>query len=238
MEVKPRQLGLFQAAIPDYEMVTNRMNNAFVQRRIPNTVFYDPRIITSNPEVFSHEFEHQLDAKATNAILADFKKGNKNYTEKDIRKIKSFALPVFNFLKILEQEGYNENDRLSTYFKLQDSLASDKVSKRLNEILPERKGSSFGRIGVSKQPLHEYFADLSGLETEYGVDLTQDPVIRKEVFNDDPKIIQAYKAVTGLRQTRLDAKDIAPYTYVPPPKTFRERIVDLFTNPLMQDTTR
>ena len=36
-------------------------------------------------------------------------------------------------------------------------------------------------------------------------------VIKQNVFGGDDDLIAEYKAVTGLRQDRLDAKDLAPY---------------------------
>lgn len=64
--------------------------------------------------------------------------------------------------------------------------------------------------------LHEIFATLSGIETHLGVDLTKDPELRKTMFKDR-NVREAYNAVTGLRQTRLDAKDLKPYTRLEEP---------------------
>ena len=70
-----------------------------------------------------------------------------------------------------------------------------------------------GRIGnKDENRWFELIADMSGIETYTGKDLTQDPYIRENVFNDDDTLIEAYKYVTGLRQDRLDAKDISPYS--------------------------
>lgn len=238
MENKPKQLGLFQAAIPDYELApTRNLNNAFVNSRRPNVVVYDPEVTKTNPYVFSHEFEHQLAAKELNAIAEDYKKGGRTYDKTDVQLMSLVNPTAYNFYKILSDQGADQN----AVKQMEKGFESVIVKRRLKEILPMDTKTDIARIGQKNQPFFEYLADLSGLETEYGVDLTQDPVIRKEIFGDDPVKIQAYKAVTGLRQTRLDAKDIAPYTYVPPeapPKTFRERIMDLFTNPLMEDTTK
>jgi hypothetical protein len=237
--MQPKQLGLFQAAIPDYELApTRNLNNAFVSRQRPNVVVYDPEVTKEAPYVFSHEFEHQLAAKGLNAIAEDYRKGGKTYNQLDINLMSAVNPTAYNFYKILSDQGADNN----AVKQMEKGLESVIVKRRLKEILPMDTKSDIARIGRKNQPFFEYLADLSGLETEYGVDLTQDPVIRKEVFGDDPVKIQAYKAVTGLRQTRLDAKDIAPYTYVPPeppkPKSITERFMDLFSNPLMEDTTK
>ena len=61
--------------------------------------------------------------------------------------------------------------------------------------------------------LYEILAALSAAETANKADLTTDPVLRETVFKD-PAVRQAYNAVTGLRQTRLDPRDIEPYTQI------------------------
>lgn len=66
-----------------------------------------------------------------------------------------------------------------------------------------------GRVGM-----YELLATLAGTEAAQNVDLTKDPELRKTVFKDKD-VREAYNAVTGLRQTRLDPRDIPPYTRVP-----------------------
>ena len=64
--------------------------------------------------------------------------------------------------------------------------------------------------------LYEIFATLAGAESALNVDLTKDPELRKTMFKDQ-NVREAYNAVTGLRQTRLDSKDLPPYTPIPEP---------------------
>ena len=66
--------------------------------------------------------------------------------------------------------------------------------------------------------LYEQFATLAAIEATTGVDLTKDPVLRKSLFKDR-ETREIYNAMTGLRQTRLDSKDLAPYTRVEEPAT-------------------
>lgn len=63
-------------------------------------------------------------------------------------------------------------------------------------------------------PLDEYLASLSALEQSANRRLTDDPYIRANVLKT-PAEREAYNALTGLRQTRLDAKDLPPYTRQP-----------------------
>jgi len=59
--------------------------------------------------------------------------------------------------------------------------------------------------------LYEQLASLAGYEAANNVDLTKDPVLRKTLFKDK-EVRETYNAITGLRQTRLDARDLPPYT--------------------------
>ena len=67
---------------------------------------------------------------------------------------------------------------------------------------------------LTKNLLYEQLASLAGAEVAQGVDLTKDPVLRKTLFKDKD-VRETYNAITGLRQTRLDAKDLPPYTRQP-----------------------
>jgi hypothetical protein len=62
--------------------------------------------------------------------------------------------------------------------------------------------------------LYEQLATLSALEQAKNKRLTDDPYIRKHILKT-PAERETYNAVTGLRQTRLDAKDLPPYTRQP-----------------------
>jgi hypothetical protein len=62
--------------------------------------------------------------------------------------------------------------------------------------------------------LYEILATLAGTESAQRTDLTKDPELRKTLFKDK-NVREAYNAVTGLRQTRLDARDLPPYTRQP-----------------------
>ena len=59
--------------------------------------------------------------------------------------------------------------------------------------------------------LYEQLASLAGYEAANNVDLTKDPVLRKTLFKNKA-VRETYNAITGLRQTRLDARDLPPYT--------------------------
>lgn len=61
--------------------------------------------------------------------------------------------------------------------------------------------------------IDEQFATLSALEQLKNKRLTDDPYVRENILTT-PEDRAAYNAMTGLRQTRLDPRDIPPYTPV------------------------
>jgi len=77
--------------------------------------------------------------------------------------------------------------------------------------------------------LQEQFATLSSLEQDKNKRLTDDPYIREHIFTS-PTERAAYNALTGLRQTRLDAKDLPPYTLQPDKndQTMMDKVKSLF----------
>lgn len=62
--------------------------------------------------------------------------------------------------------------------------------------------------------LYEQLATISALEQQTGKRFVEDPYVRKNILKT-PAEREAYEALTGLRQTRLDAKDLPPYTRQP-----------------------
>ena len=62
--------------------------------------------------------------------------------------------------------------------------------------------------------LYEQLATLSALEQRHQIDLTKDPILQKTLFKN-PAVRETYNAITGLRQTRLDPRDLPPHTRQP-----------------------
>jgi hypothetical protein len=77
--------------------------------------------------------------------------------------------------------------------------------------------------------LYEQLASLAGYEAANNVDLTKDPILRKTLFKDK-NVRETYNAITGLRQTRLDARDLPTYTRQPEPAApgMTDRLKQLF----------
>ena len=69
------------------------------------------------------------------------------------------------------------------------------------------------KVGKQRALFSEQLASLSALEQATGKFLTQDPKMR-ELF-PNYKMMAVYDALTGPRQTRLDARDLPPHTPTP-----------------------
>lgn len=74
------------------------------------------------------------------------------------------------------------------------------------------------KAGKLPNLLYEQLATLASIEDTQGVDLTKDPVLRKTLFKDRD-VRETYNALTGLRMTRMDSKDLPPMTRVEEPTT-------------------
>ena len=96
------------------------------------------------------------------------------------------------------------------YWKFSKNIQSSEVRNRLKELGAEKDAYLSGT--AAKTSTDELFASLSGLEEAKRIDLTKDPVLKKALFNNDLRMMEAYKASTGLRLDRLDSKDLPPST--------------------------
>jgi hypothetical protein len=169
---------------------------ARVPGNAPNTIQYDPRQMLGLPDsVFAHEQEHVLDNRAKGRYGSDWTKDQGMYDA---------------FVKA----GGNPDGDYQQNFR--SALANPEVQKHLESIglsdgytsgypVPQPTGM------INGAPWNELMASMSGYEQAKNVDLTKDPVLGKALFSD-PAFAAAYKASTGLRTERLDAKDLAPYT--------------------------
>lgn len=169
---------------------------ATVPNNSPNTILYDPRQIWNMPDsMLAHEQEHVLDNRASSRYGNGWNKDQAMYDtyvqaggnpEKDYQQGFRSGLATPDVQKQLEKLGLSDGYTSGNPVKTKDGLIN---------------GSS----------LHELLASLSGYEQAKNVDLTKDPVLGKALFSD-PAFTAAYKASTGLRTERLDAKDLPPYT--------------------------
>lgn len=118
---------------------------------------------------------------------------------------------------------------VSDYF---DKMVGDKgqtreeISKALIKMQPylqQRFGTrdiSFHEEGYNRMDghvLNEQIATLTAIEEAKTIDLTKDPILRKEVFNTELKR-QAYNAMTSARLIKLDRNDLPVATMIGNPK--------------------
>lgn len=80
-------------------------------------------------------------------------------------------------------------------------------------VIPKSKTKEEEAYNTPENIWHEQIASLSAIQQLKNKRLMDDPYIRKNIFKT-PAEREAFEAMTGLRQTRLDAKDLAPYTPV------------------------
>lgn len=112
------------------------------------------------------------------------------------------------------------------YWTFSKNLQSKPVRDRLKEL--GAVGDAYLSGTAAKTSQDELFASLSGLEEAKRIDLTKDPILKKALFNNDVRMMEAYKASTGLRLDRLDAKDLPPATpQVPRQPTTTESLKNL-----------
>jgi hypothetical protein len=142
----------------------------------------------SKPEVFAHEAEHLMAKKQ----LGHPSSINEKFDElvKDPKARGAFVMAAMDAAPYLKEK-----------YGISNAYFDPKLLK--NNPAPVA--------------LYEQLASLAAAEYTLGVDLTKDPQLRKTLFKD-PAVRETYNAVTGLRQTRLDPRDLPPYTRAPEPK--------------------
>lgn len=159
-----------------------------LNRGLQQNIFARP---TADAATYGHEIEHLLARQNLGSSLAVREKFTEllgNTFSERLRNQNSFLTGLEKALPYLK-EKYGVDDAYMTSKFIQ----------------------SQGQVG-----LNELLSTLGGIESAHNVDLTKDPELRKTVFSSRP-VREAYSAVTGLRQTRLDPRDIAPYTKIEEP---------------------
>jgi len=136
----------------------------------------------AGPQTFAHEAEHVMAKKQLGHPQAINQKFDELIDNSDARS--KFVLAAMD---------------AAPYLKEKYGLDSGYFSKNL---LKRNKPEVL---------LYEQLAELAAIEQTLGVDLTKDPQLRKTLFKDRD-VRETYNALTGLRQTRLDARDLPPYT--------------------------
>lgn len=173
-----------------FMIASNRKSDMDANRRAQQTIFTSP---SASDDTVAHEAEHLL-ARQNLGHPAMVRDKFIDLTSDSPRQQNQY---VNNFLTGLSKSA----PYLKEKYGIDNGYMDDKFIKQQ------------GRVG-----LYEILATLAGSEAAQRVDLTKDPELRKTLFKDKD-VREAYNAVTGLRQTRLDARDLPPYTRQPEKNT-------------------
>jgi hypothetical protein len=181
-----------KVAIPNYQ-VKSTTNGSHVNLSTPDVVYVDSLDAPSyvNPEKIlnftkAHELQHQIEGKAA-------EKGQSQ--NEAIQRA---------WVDNARQLGVNPS---ATASKLIENLSKPEVQSYIAKI-GSRTGSRLRN--PTNSPLEEILADIGGFQT-IGKDLTKDPFLAKEVFNN-PAINQLIKSTTGMSGVVIGDSDYTPYS--------------------------
>lgn len=205
------------AAVPGIMIGTANLGAGIlgaVDKRKPKVIMVneqlaDPKVNIGIKHTIPHEFEHILQ----NAVSGRY---GKSY---DMAVVDEYAKLGGNADKLVD--------------KLVNSAGSSKLRSHLESIVGTPVATYFGRMSRAGDfSLQEQFAELSAIEAVAKKDLTKDPVVRKEFFGDDQALIDTYKATTGYRTTRMDARDLPPMTATATPAqpTVSNSVLDIISS--------
>jgi hypothetical protein len=197
-----------EALNPAVETVTGNLGfdtRGYMRPSSPDTLNLNFRLTPAEREVTTlHELEHSMDARGGDlygrpkfALMGGM---DNNY--------RAYHLMGDDWGPIKEtvKNMVDNREKLEKFFgrPLDNAYFRKDTYDNLNSV---GSGSS------PKALFSEQLASLSALEQITGKSLTQDPEMR-ELF-PSTKMMAVYDALTGPRQTRMDAKDLPPHTPVP-----------------------
>jgi hypothetical protein len=197
-----------EALNPAVEAVTGNLGfdtRGYMTPSSPDTLNLNFRLTPAEREVTTlHELEHSMDARGGDlygrpkfALMGGM---DNNY--------RAYHLMGDDWGPIKEtvKNMVDNREKLEKFFgrPLDNAYFRKDTYDNLNSV---GSGSS------PKALFSEQLASLSALEQITGKSLTQDPEMR-ELF-PSTKMMAVYDALTGPRQTRMDAKDLPPHTPVP-----------------------
>jgi len=150
-----------------------------------------------------HEMEHSLDFRGGDILgRPDVKRTDQSYRAYHLLN-KNWA-PIRQFVDNVS----SNREKLEQFFGMPMTSGYLKMTP---ERVKEEK-AKYGRDAMLPF-FDEQLASLSALEQTTGKSLTRDPEMRKLFPNT--QMMAVYDALTGLRQTRLDARDLPPHTPLP-----------------------
>ena len=161
-------------------------------RAMAQAMFLNKSRAEDYPDTIAHETEHLLARQNLGSAA--------NINSKFDELIGNKGTSRFNFVR--------DAVKAAPYLKEKYDLQSSYLDPKMLEYQ--------SKFGLGKNLLYEQLASLAALEQRHKIDLTKDPELRKTLFSR-PDVRETYNALTGLRQTRLDPRDLPPYTRVAEP---------------------
>jgi len=161
-------------------------------RAMAQAMFLNKSRSEDYPDTIAHETEHLLARQNLGSAA--------NINSKFDELIGNKGTSRFNFVR--------DAVKAAPYLKEKYDLQSSYLDPKMLEYQ--------SKFGLGKNLLYEQLASLAALEQRHKIDLTKDPELRKTLFSR-PDVRETYNALTGLRQTRLDPRDLSPYTRVAEP---------------------
>jgi len=161
-------------------------------RAMAQAMFLNKSRSEDYPDTIAHETEHLLARQNLGSAA--------NINSKFDELIGNKGTSRLNFVR--------DAVKAAPYLKEKYDLQSSYLDPKMFEYQ--------SKFGLGKNLLYEQLASLAALEQRHKIDLTKDPELRKTLFSR-PDVRETYNALTGLRQTRLDPRDLPPHTRVPEP---------------------
>jgi hypothetical protein len=161
-------------------------------RAMAQAMFLNKSRSEDYPDTIAHETEHLLARQNLGSAA--------NINSKFDELIGNKGISRLNFVR--------DAVKAAPYLKEKYDLQSSYLDPKMFEFQT--------KFGLGKNLLYEQLASLAALEQRHKIDLTKDPELRKTLFSR-PDVRETYNALTGLRQTRLDPRDLPPHTRVPEP---------------------
>lgn len=192
-KVKKQAAYPLNAAIKDV-LITSFLGPESLQGKVarsdPSNIQINTAISDWLPQTLMHEFEHVLQNNVANRY-------NKSYDRMVIEEV--------NRVK------GSDTGKVDLILGLGNAATSTELRTHLKS-LGASPSAYIGGLTKGEMSLREQWADLHAIEQQLGKDLTKDPVVAKEFFNNDKDVMKVYRASTGLRTQRLDSKDLPPMT--------------------------
>lgn len=181
-----------------YVMDSPYISDTYANQGLPDEMFVQPKL--SKPaELVSHEVNHILARKQGVDVNEEFDK-----LLGDFRVVKrKDGTESTRYLGQKRTEFVKAASAAFPYLQEKYGLQSAYFDPKMLEFQ--------NKHGTLPLLLSEQLASLAAIEDTQGVDLTKDPVLRKTLFKDKD-VRETYNALTGLRMTRLDSKDLKPLT--------------------------